>query len=57
MSDKKHCVNYRDPHVNLARTIPLYPRENKPIFAGNATMDIAYAWPNLWGRCAVTTRG
>ena len=35
----------------------MYPGENKPIFAGNATTDIACAWPHLWGRYAVTTRG
>ncbi len=26
MSDKKHYVNYREPHVNLARPIPIPAR-------------------------------
>ena len=48
MSDKKHYVNYRDLHANLAETIPI-PRGKQAHLCGNAAMGIAYPWPRLRG--------
>ena len=36
-------------HISVSNRLSLYPGENKPIFAGDATMDIAYPEPRFRG--------
>jgi hypothetical protein len=46
MSDNE---DYVTTHTYTAK-LSLYPRENKPSYAGNTAIDIAYPRARFWGR-------